>query len=127
MFIVDTCLKLLALCNANNITYTRYVDDLTFSAQQDFKYLLNEILDIVTSGDFKLSYRKTQYKGNQIVTGVNIFPNKIDAPEKIKQKADLEKELKSVTKPYTNYLNNIRKTNNKKPDNQRPIGLQKNK
>ena len=34
--------KLIRLCEENVITYTRYVDDLTFSSQQDFKPLLNE-------------------------------------------------------------------------------------
>lgn len=52
--------ELINFCNKNNITYTRYVDDLTFSSQQDFKSHLNEILSIVTKNDFKLSYRKTQ-------------------------------------------------------------------
>ncbi|HKC67167.1 MAG TPA: reverse transcriptase family protein [Bacteroidia bacterium] len=111
---LDTDIQLISLCNANNITYTRFVDDLTFSSQQDFKHLLNEILSIVTSGGFKISYRKTQYNGKQTVTGINIFLNKIDAPEKIKQKAAMEMEAKSKLKPYTNYLNNIRKTNKKK-------------
>jgi RNA-directed DNA polymerase len=111
---LDTDIQLINLCNENNITYTRYVDDLTFSSQQDFKHLLNDILKIVTSNGFKLSYRKTQYKGKQTVTGINVFLNKIDAPEKIKEKAKLEKVSNSEAKPYTNYLNNIRKTNKKK-------------
>lgn len=108
---LDTDIKLIELCNTNNITYTRYVDDLTFSSQQDFKYLLNTILDIVISGNFKLSYRKTQYNGKQTITGVNVFLNKIDAPEKIIQKSKIEIETKADLKPYTIYLNNIRKTN----------------
>lgn len=109
---LDTDIKLIELCNANNITYTRYVDDLTFSSQQDFKHLLNTILDIVISGNFKLSYRKTQYKGKQTITGVDVFLNKIDAPEKIIQKSKIEIETKANLKPFTTYLSNIRKTNN---------------
>lgn len=116
---LPTDIKLIELCKANNITYTRYVDDLTFSSQQDFRHLLNEILNIVTSNEFKLSYRKTKYKGNQTITGVNVFLNKIDAPEKIKQKAKLEEETKANLKPFTNYLNNIRKTNTKHGGNKR--------
>jgi len=114
---LDTDIKLIELCNANNITYTRYVDDLTFSSQQDFKHLLNTILDIVISGNFKLSYRKTQYKGKQTITGIDVFLNKIDAQEKIIQKSKIEIDTKTNSKPYTTYLNNIRKTNStrKKP------------
>jgi RNA-directed DNA polymerase len=59
---LDTDIQLINLCNANNITYTRYVDDLTFSSPQDFKHLLNDILNIVIVNDFKLSYRKLSTK-----------------------------------------------------------------
>lgn len=112
---LKTDVELIKLCNSNNLTYTRYVDDLTFSSQQDFKHLLKDILYIVSSNDFKISNRKTQYKGKQTVTGINIFLNKIDAPEKIIEKAKLEIENKTELKPFGNYLNNIRKTNKKKP------------
>lgn len=110
---LKTDIELINLCNQNNITYTRYVDDLTFSSQKDFKHLLNDILDIVTNNNFKLSYRKTQYKGKQTITGINVFLNKIDAPEKIIEKSKIEIESNSDLKPYTNYLTNIRKTNKK--------------
>lgn len=111
---LKTDLALIDLCNSNNITYTRYIDDLTFSSQKDFKHILTDILNIVTSHNFKLSHRKTQYKGKQIITGINVFLNKIDAPEKIIEKSKIEIETKAKIKPYTNYLNNIRKTNSKK-------------
>jgi RNA-directed DNA polymerase len=111
---LETDIQLIKLCNIHNITYSRYVDDLTFSSQQDFRPILNDILNIVTSNNFKLSYRKTQYKGNQTITGIDVFLNKLDAPDKIKLKAKSELETKSGVKPYTNYLNNIRKTNTRK-------------
>lgn len=106
-----TDLELIELCCKNNITYTRYVDDLTFSSQKDFQHLLNNILNIVISGNFKLSYRKTKYSGNQTVTGIDVFLNKIEAPLKIIEKSKAEIETNSSNKPFTNYLNNIRKTN----------------
>jgi len=108
---LQTDFLLLELCKKHGLTYTRYVDDLTFSSQQDFRPILKDILKIVTSNDFKLSYRKTKYSGNQTVTGINVFLNKIDAPDNIIEKAKVEKATNSDTKPYTNYLNNIRKTN----------------
>lgn len=108
---LETDFQLIELCNKNKITYTRYIDDLTFSSQQDFQHLLSEILQIVTDNNFKLSYRKTMYKGNQTITGVNVFLNKIDAPYKIIEKSRLEIVEKNEIKPYTIYLNNIRKTN----------------
>jgi RNA-directed DNA polymerase len=108
---LETDLQLTELCQKHKITYTRYVDDLTFSTQKDFRPLLNDILNIVTSNGFKLSYRKTKYSGNQTVTGIEVFLNKIDAPEKIIEKSKAEIVVNTAIKPFTNYLNNIRKTN----------------
>jgi RNA-directed DNA polymerase len=108
---LETDLQLTELCQKHKITYTRYVDDLTFSTQKDFRPLLNDILNIVTSNGFKLSYRKTKYSGNQTVTGIEVFLNKIDAPEKIIEKSKAEILANADIKPFTNYLNNIRKTN----------------
>ncbi len=78
------------------------MDDLTFSSQQDFKYLLNDILKIITSNDFKLSYRKTKYKGNQTITGIEVFLNKIDAPENIREKAQKELAINAEMGRHTN-------------------------
>lgn len=70
---LETDLQLIELCQKHEITYTRYIDDLTFSSQKDFRPLLNKILKIVTSNGFKLNYRKTKYSGNQTVTGIAVF------------------------------------------------------
>lgn len=102
---------LIPFCKEHNLTYTRYVDDLTFSSQQDFKPLLNEILHIIKIGGYNISYRKTRYKGNQTITGIDVFNNYIDAPQKIREKASAELVTVSNVKPYTNYLNSIRQTN----------------
>ncbi len=109
------------MCNKHGLTYTRYVDDLTFSSQQDFRDILNEILNIVLSNGFNLSYRKTKYKGNQNITGIDVFLHKIDAPQKIKDKSKIEIESDMKIKPYTNYLKNIVKTNIKKASHQHMV------
>jgi len=111
---LKTDIKIIAFCNEHKLTYTRYIDDLTFSAPQDFKVLLNDILNIVTSDGYNLSYRKTEYAGNQTITGIKVFLNKIDAPENIKSKSRIEIESNKPVKPYTNYVKTIRKTNIKK-------------
>ena len=108
---LETDFKLIDLCNKNNIVYTRYVDDLTFSSPNCFKHLLNEILQIVIDGGFQISYRKTKYAGNQNITGIDVYNNFIDAPENILKKVKEENTQTSEFKPYSNYLNNIRKTN----------------
>ena len=113
---MNTDIKLIALCNKHQITYTRFVDDLTFSSTKNFKHLHQKILDIVKGGDgnFKISYRKTDYKGEQNITGIDVFKDRIDAPKRIIDKADAEIAMNSENKPYSIYLNNIRKTNVKK-------------
>lgn len=111
---LNTDKKLLHLCNERQITYTRYIDDLTFSSQNNFADVIGIILNTVIADNFKISRRKTNYEGNQSVTGVNVFLNKIDAPQHVIEKAQNEITNNYEKRPYTNYLNNIRKTNNKK-------------
>lgn len=110
---LPTDYKLIELCRNNNITYTRYVDDLTFSSAQNFKDILDPILQTVMGGGFNISYRKTDYGKNPLVTGIEVSLNKIDAPEHIKEKAINEYLQESNLKPYNNYLKNIREVNNK--------------
>lgn len=107
---IETDEKLITLCKLHNLKYTRYVDDLTFSSQQDFKPILNDILAIIKGAGFNISYRKTKYSGNQTVTGIDLFNNYIDAPKKIKLKAAAENNNEHL-KPYSNYLQAIRRTN----------------
>jgi RNA-directed DNA polymerase len=111
---VKTDIQLNEFCKANSITYTRYIDDLTFSSQQDFGNCIQELLDIVINDNFKISRRKTAYEGNQTITGIHKFLNKIDAPKHLIEKSIIEIENKAVKKPYTNYRNNILKTNRRK-------------
>jgi RNA-directed DNA polymerase len=111
---LETDYQLQDFCKKHDIKYTRYVDDLTFSSQKNFKPILTEIINIITNNGFKLSYRKTKYCGYQSITGIDTFLNKIDAPKKIIDKANMEEVEKSVLMPYTNYIKNIRKTNKAK-------------
>lgn len=101
--------QLINLCNKSNITYTRYVDDLTFSSNSDFKELLNQILEIITKSEFKISYRKTSYKGTQNITGIILRHNYLVVPDWIRIKA--QKEEGSLLKPYTSYIDNIKRVN----------------
>lgn len=111
---IQTDFALLSICKRHEITYTRYVDDLTFSAQADFGKVVQEVLDTIVKGGFKLSRRKTKYEGHQSVTGIQVFLNKIDAPNHILFKAIAELDSGADRTPYINYVNNIRKTNKKK-------------
>jgi|JI7StandDraft_1071085.scaffolds.fasta_scaffold31832_3 RNA-directed DNA polymerase len=110
---IKTDNKLNEFCKTHSITFTRYVDDLTFSSQQDFGERIREILDIVINDNFKISRRKTKYDSDQTITGIQLYLNKIDAPENIIEKSKNEIETNAEKKPYTTYRTNILKTNKK--------------
>jgi RNA-directed DNA polymerase len=111
---LKTDIELINFCNKYDITYTRYIDDLTFSSQMDFRELIPVLMKTITKSGFKISFRKTLYSRNQNITGVDVFLNKIDAPLKIKEKANDEKYKNLKTNPVQNYINQIQKTNHKK-------------
>jgi len=84
------------------------------TSQKDFGHQVGGILDIVIGDNFKISRRKTKYEGHQSVTGIDVFLNKIDAPNRILEKSAIELATNEEKRPYTNYVNNIRNTNVKK-------------
>lgn len=57
---------LLDICIKNNLKYTRYVDDLWFSANYDFKFLEADILKIILESHFLYSHKKTLGKIGKI-------------------------------------------------------------
>jgi RNA-directed DNA polymerase len=60
----------------NNIIYTRFVDDMIFSSNKDFKEHTNEIISILRNNKFNISHNKTYYKLGKIpVTGVLVGNN----------------------------------------------------
>lgn len=50
---LETDYKLIEFCKKNNIKYTRFVDDLTFSSQVDFGDKIDEILNIIKQSRLK--------------------------------------------------------------------------
>lgn len=84
---------ILVLCAGNEIIYTRYVDDLCFSSQKDFKSLVPEIIKIIEQHKFLIGYKKTKYKiGRLELTGADIGQNVL-RPTK--------KQLKKYNSPDT--------------------------
>lgn len=108
---LPTDYKLIKICKKHDVTYTRYVDDLTFSSQSDFGNIVAEILENVQEDGFKISRRKTKYEGCIPITGIDVFLNKIDAPLAILEKAKKETSAIGNIGPYSNYVRIIRKTN----------------
>jgi len=64
---------ILALCAEHQIKYTRYVDDLWFSAEHSFTALEQPILRVIEDNQFLYSHRKTVAKAGTIEgTGVKV-------------------------------------------------------
>lgn len=79
--------NLQAFAAMNNLTFTSFVDDLTFSSPVDFKEKTEQILDIVKTDGFKISHKKTNYKSKlPIVTGIIVKNNNLDLPSEYKSK-----------------------------------------
>lgn len=72
----QTDLKLKALCDAKQLVYTRYADDLTFSANVKIKQpVIEEIRNILKSAGFHINPRKIRLQsrhGAQYVTGIKV-------------------------------------------------------
>lgn len=69
------------LAKEHNITFTSFVDDLTFSSCQDFHFLVPTIIDIITKNGFIISHQKTHYQSYcPSITGVICYNNKLSVP-----------------------------------------------
>nr|WP_262919609.1 reverse transcriptase family protein [Niabella hibiscisoli] len=72
----------------NNLTFTCYLDDLTFSSKEDFRALNEKILNIIKEEGFfpspkKISYRKISCE----ITGIIVKNNTLDLIHEMKREA----------------------------------------
>lgn len=102
--------KIIELCSQLNITYSRFVDDLSFSSPTDFKPETLKILDIIKSEGFQISHKKTHYKTkNAVITGVQVGQNRLDATSEFKTKMNSIPDEQSKSKVgHVNYYKRIR-------------------
>jgi RNA-directed DNA polymerase len=103
--------RLIKLCDNKGIKYTRWVDDLVFSSSNDFHESIEDILTMIFEADFRVSWRKTSYKGNQNITGIDVFNNFITAPKKLIEKLEKQKLAGEDISGLQRYIDNIRKHN----------------
>jgi RNA-directed DNA polymerase len=70
--------KIAVFAKENDIKFTSFVDDLTFSSKKCFKDKTSVILDILIKDGYSISHNKTFYKTkNPIITGVICQNNKL--------------------------------------------------
>lgn len=107
LIFLDIDSKLVELCKENNIVYTRFVDDLTFSSINDFKDLSHDILNIIKEGYFLYSHRKTFYSDKPVqVTGIVVKQNMLDVTDSYKSR-DISESSPKSRQAYLNYMNRV--------------------
>lgn len=93
------------------LTFTSFVDDMTFSSKLDFKEKVPEILDIIAD-EFKISHKKTNYSRNPNVTGLHPMNNHLQLPKSFKNKLlDLENKSPEQRAGILLYKELVDKTN----------------
>jgi RNA-directed DNA polymerase len=107
---VKTGKRLQQFAKENNLTFTSFVDDLTFSSPTDFKEKIQDIFDAVIADGFKISHKKTNYKTKfPTVTGVIVKNNSLDLTKefknKIKDKTQSKERLKGLEMYHDRVLN----------------------
>ena len=115
---VKTGLKLQSIAEKNNLTFTSFIDDLTFSSKEDFKEIIPEIIETIQNDSFIISHQKTFYKTfRPTVTGVIVTNNYLFLTEKFKQKLN-NFEGKSPEQIFglKNYARKVKNANQKPKD-----------
>ena len=80
-----------SIAKREGLRFTTFVDDVTMSSQTDFKHVVPEIIEIITSSGFKISQGKTTYKsGIADITGVRMLNNSMTVTEKFEVAYDKE-------------------------------------
>lgn len=73
--------KIIEIAKENNLIYTRYIDDLTFSSKKYISNpLIQKLLDVIRESPFRYHNRKTKTGiGITEITGIKIKNNGLDA------------------------------------------------
>jgi len=101
---IKTGNKLQDLAVKNKLTFTTFVDDITFSSSASFKDDTKEIIEIINRDGYRISHKKTHFKsGNKIVTGVGVGQNGLSQTEVLKNK--ILSEADTTTARYNGLIN----------------------
>jgi RNA-directed DNA polymerase len=71
----------------HQICYTRFVDDMSFSSQSEFKVHSYDFIRIIKKHQLQLSHKKTGYASGSIpITGTRVRNNNLDISDELKLK-----------------------------------------
>lgn len=108
-----------AFAREHNITFTTFIDDLTFSSPIDFKEKAGKILEIIKMDSFKISNNKTNYSGSPLVTGIHPMNNYLKLPPTFDDKLDSESTTSEAKKGLLQYKSKVDKANKTKQKSKR--------
>jgi len=75
---MKTASRLRKIAEKNNLLFTNYLDDQSFSSRADFKAIIPEILDEIKQAGFVLNHKKISYKTHfPEVTGIFLHKGKL--------------------------------------------------
>jgi len=115
LIFVKTGKNLDSFAKKHHITFTSFVDDLTFSSPFDFKDKSNDIIEMITKDGFKISHNKTNYSRNPIVTGIHPMNNYLRLPGSfLKKLSDIASYKKEQQEGLLLYKQKVDKINQKK-------------
>jgi RNA-directed DNA polymerase len=111
---VKTGNNLDSFARKHNITFTSFIDDLTFSSPYDFKEMTSEVLEMIKMDGFKISNNKTNYSRSPIVTGIHPMNNYLKLPSTFDDKLDSESITPETKKGLLQYKSKVDKANRAK-------------
>jgi len=101
---LQTSDKLYELAKNNNIIFTTFLDDLTFSSNHCFKNLIPLIITIIKQDNFYPAYGKINYRQNYCeITGLFVKGNVLELPYKMAKKSKSNFYIKSYEKQVQEY------------------------
>ncbi len=90
-------------CKANQITFTVFVDDLTFSSHKCFKHHTAKIIELISGKNFRINHNKIHYRNSSCeVTGLIVKKRKLELPNVMLQHID-----KPGVKAYANRIEQL--------------------
>ena len=107
--------QILEILKGENISYSRWIDDLTFSSNNDFREKCIPIIKCITGNGLKVSKPKTTYRKNKsIITGVIVGLSTMKVTEKFREKDESKMKPKQI-KGRTAYKEQVYRKDKEKP------------
>lgn len=99
---------LATFCKANNITFTVFVDDLTFSSANCFKHHTVKILKLISDKNFRVNHNKIHYRKESCeITGLIVKKGKLHLPKVMLQhinKPGIKAYANRVERQYATHI-----------------------